>query len=376
MDDNKEYENGYPDQEELGLYNPEEEDRFKFEGFPERLREYRLKNGYKTATDFAKAAKLSKASYISYEKGTRTPSSEILATIAKSLNVSTDYLLGLKTHKEDVNKVIKRLISSVLDKDEEIDDITENYVGIHGNKFRGVYLLSRADTEKIIAQTQKAMLTNLRMMISAAKFKDIMESREEQANIILASAMEQLGIDNDDVKKSLYDMRRFKQDATAFDCIVFRYFTGINFSNPSGPRIWMASGMHMIEGEGETCLQLYTDPDIEKLRKSLTDEERKAYNYEPERIAFLDRYIAQKLDLKYEKTLDEGGFAWMKNTFFEHDSIYYSNMYEEMENRNGEDYQEYRFGETTRENNKEEIQKVDWTIFGVSEELFEKEGEE
>ena len=65
----------------------------------------------------------------------------------------------------------------------------------------------------------------------------------------------------------------------------------------------------------------------------------------------------------------------MKNTFFEHDSIYYSSMYEEMENRNGEDYKEYHFGESSGENNKEEIQKVDWSIFGVSEELFEKEGE-
>ena len=370
MNDNKEYKDGYPDQEELGLYNPEEEEKDRFEGFPGRLREYRLKNGYKTATDFAKAAKLSKASYISYEKGTRTPSAEILATIAKNLNVSTDYLLGLKNHKEDVNKVIKRLISSVLDKDEEIDDVTENYVGIQGNKFRGVYLLSRADAEKIIAETQKAMLTNLRMMISAAKFKDIMESREEQANIILTSAMEQLGIDNDDVKKSLYDMRRFKQDATVFDCIAFRYLTGVNFSNPSGSRIWISCKVPFdIPGVADM------DTRITEIFKNITDEEYAAYKYEPsERINFLERYIAQKLNLKYENILENNnGFFFMKSVFFDENALAFN---EELENRNGEDYKEYHFGESSRENNKEEIQKVDWSIFGVSDELFKKEGEE
>ena len=63
--------------------------------FCERLKAIRLENG-KTQKDMYEALKISANGYASYEQGRTEPSIETLIKICKILDVSADYLLGLK----------------------------------------------------------------------------------------------------------------------------------------------------------------------------------------------------------------------------------------------------------------------------------------
>ena len=60
-----------------------------------RLQELRLKNNL-SQLQMAQRTNLSPSVISSYETGARTPSLENLITIATTLRVSTDYLLGLE----------------------------------------------------------------------------------------------------------------------------------------------------------------------------------------------------------------------------------------------------------------------------------------
>lgn len=62
--------------------------------FFERLKTSRTKKGL-TQKEFASMIGISERSYQNYELGTREPNFEKLIAIAKYLDVSTDYLLGL-----------------------------------------------------------------------------------------------------------------------------------------------------------------------------------------------------------------------------------------------------------------------------------------
>lgn len=62
--------------------------------FAKRLKELRLENNY-TQTRMAEQLGIRQQSYVRYEMGTGEPSLETLVAIAKLLNVTTDYLLGL-----------------------------------------------------------------------------------------------------------------------------------------------------------------------------------------------------------------------------------------------------------------------------------------
>ncbi|WLR44507.1 helix-turn-helix transcriptional regulator (plasmid) [Bacillus carboniphilus] len=61
----------------------------------DRLKELRIKKGFGLSKDFAEKVGLSNSMYSSIENGSRKPSLAVLATIAKTLNTSTDYLCGL-----------------------------------------------------------------------------------------------------------------------------------------------------------------------------------------------------------------------------------------------------------------------------------------
>lgn len=75
--------------------------------FNERLKEIRIKKNL-TQEEFAKLLNISPSSISLYETGNREPSLSTLVNIAKILDVSTDYLLGLS----DSEKPIKVSISS------------------------------------------------------------------------------------------------------------------------------------------------------------------------------------------------------------------------------------------------------------------------
>lgn len=83
--------------------------------FNERLKKSRLKGGL-TQEELAKQINISPSAISLYESGEREPNLQTLVTIAKELNVTTDYLLGLS----DINiaskasiEIIKDLINSI-----------------------------------------------------------------------------------------------------------------------------------------------------------------------------------------------------------------------------------------------------------------------
>ena len=60
-----------------------------------RIKNRRMKLGI-TQTQLAKFAKLTPAAISQFEAGSRKPSFDALSKLAKSLKVTTDYLLGMK----------------------------------------------------------------------------------------------------------------------------------------------------------------------------------------------------------------------------------------------------------------------------------------
>ena len=64
-------------------------------GLPERLKDLRQKRGI-TQNDVAKCLCVSPSIVSSYETGERTPSVEILMSLATFYRCSTDYLLGIE----------------------------------------------------------------------------------------------------------------------------------------------------------------------------------------------------------------------------------------------------------------------------------------
>lgn len=61
--------------------------------FNKRLREMRIKRGF-TQQKLADTVDIALRSYQCYETGTRTPCYELLISLADTLDVSLDYLLG------------------------------------------------------------------------------------------------------------------------------------------------------------------------------------------------------------------------------------------------------------------------------------------
>lgn len=61
--------------------------------FPERLKNLRLKFGYRQK-DVASKLGISEAAYGYYEQGKREPSQDVLIRLADIFEVSTDYILG------------------------------------------------------------------------------------------------------------------------------------------------------------------------------------------------------------------------------------------------------------------------------------------
>lgn len=90
--------------------------------FCERLKEMRIKRGY-TQDEFAKMINISPSSISLYENGDREPSISMLKTISETLDVSSDYLLGLSDEKNkdklklsvnDFKKIIEKYMSDEL----------------------------------------------------------------------------------------------------------------------------------------------------------------------------------------------------------------------------------------------------------------------
>ena len=85
-------------------------------------------------TDFAKAIGVSRTMVGNYERSVHAPSIEMMANIAKVLNVSIDYLIGEGKLAQYDKEVIKRIEDiQELDKDTQsklfflIDNVVQNF---------------------------------------------------------------------------------------------------------------------------------------------------------------------------------------------------------------------------------------------------------
>ncbi len=78
--------------------------------FSERLTTL-IKSKGLSQKDFSKIANITESAMSYYVKGTRTPSGEVLARIAKALDTTTDYLLGSTDNVEtsETQKELKYL---------------------------------------------------------------------------------------------------------------------------------------------------------------------------------------------------------------------------------------------------------------------------
>lgn len=67
--------------------------------FAKRLKQLRKTRKF-SMQEMADAVKVAKSTYAGYESGYRQPTLETMQAIAKKLNTSTDYLLGITDHSE------------------------------------------------------------------------------------------------------------------------------------------------------------------------------------------------------------------------------------------------------------------------------------
>lgn len=88
--------------------------------FSERLTALMRAKGL-SQKQFAKKANITESAMSYYAKGMRTPSGEVLARIAKTLNTTTDYLLGSVDNAEiiETQKELKYLQRNLRKLDEE-----------------------------------------------------------------------------------------------------------------------------------------------------------------------------------------------------------------------------------------------------------------
>lgn len=81
------------------------------EEFPKRLKQRRIEKG-KTQKEMAIALDIERPSYVTYETGKTYPKFENLIKIAEILEVSIDYLVGLK-EKEETIKMKETKIANI-----------------------------------------------------------------------------------------------------------------------------------------------------------------------------------------------------------------------------------------------------------------------
>lgn len=92
--------------------------------FTQRLREIRTKKGI-TQEEIADYLGFSRPTYTAYESGRRKPDNDTLVKIAKFLDVSTDYLLGLTDIQ---NSQDYELVKTLAGNDPELLELLKEFV--------------------------------------------------------------------------------------------------------------------------------------------------------------------------------------------------------------------------------------------------------
>ncbi|MGW8894278.1 helix-turn-helix domain-containing protein [Bacillus subtilis] len=121
----------------------------------QRLKEARLKAGYKSQTEAAKKLGITSQVLSNYEGGRRDPDTQTLKALAELYNVSADYLLG--TEKKKPSKL-----------DESINEAIEEL-----KKEETLLLMRNADIDEETAQLIKQALIN------GIKYVDAMKKKKE-----------------------------------------------------------------------------------------------------------------------------------------------------------------------------------------------------
>lgn len=121
----------------------------------QRLKEARLKAGYKSQTEAAKKLGITSQVLSNYEGGRRDPDTQTLKALAELYNVSADYLLG--TEKKKPSKL-----------DESINEAIEEL-----KKEETLLLMRNADIDEETAQLIKQALIN------GIKYVDAMRKKKE-----------------------------------------------------------------------------------------------------------------------------------------------------------------------------------------------------
>ncbi|MCY9187193.1 helix-turn-helix transcriptional regulator [Bacillus sp. FSL R5-0560] len=121
----------------------------------QRLKESRLKAGYKSQTEAAKQLGITSQVLSNYEGGRRDPDTQTLKALAELYNVSADYLLG--TEKKKPSKL-----------DESINEAIEEL-----KKEETLLLMRNADIDEETAQLIKQALIN------GIKYVDAMKKKKE-----------------------------------------------------------------------------------------------------------------------------------------------------------------------------------------------------
>lgn len=142
----------------------------------ENLKKARKKSG-KTQQQIADLLGLSQSAYRYYEQGLREPSHKTLVMIAKILNVTTDYLLGVDSNPEKIEKRLsikemeQDLIHSWLELDYETKEIAVNI------------LKKLAYNKHINEQQQDIHINQTKVEVSAADLLDDDEATYKKDNV-------------------------------------------------------------------------------------------------------------------------------------------------------------------------------------------------
>ncbi|MCY8198075.1 helix-turn-helix domain-containing protein [Bacillus spizizenii] len=121
----------------------------------QRLKEARLKAGYKSQTEAAKKLGITSQVLSNYEGGRRDPDTQTLKALAELYNISADYLLG--TEKKKTSKL-----------DESINEAIEEL-----KREDTLLLMRNADIDEETAQLIKQALIN------GIKYVDAMKKKKE-----------------------------------------------------------------------------------------------------------------------------------------------------------------------------------------------------
>ena len=110
----------------------------------ERVKELRLKKGYNQET-LGEILGVTKVSICGYEKGTRIPSLDTFVALAKTLDCTTDYLLGkeITVYSKDNKKYLGKISKDDINIINELKQNKNLYDRIINDKKRFINLVNK-----------------------------------------------------------------------------------------------------------------------------------------------------------------------------------------------------------------------------------------